>query len=125
KPKLLDLPSPGEPPEEPPPPGESGGGGSGETNVASPLYPIPDVGGPRQTGRPEAPIALGALQPVLSETDATLATPFGPVSLSRSYAKGSIGNPFTSPFGGRDWTHSLHSLLVVHKENLLGAPSNV
>src|SRR5690606_33468440 len=65
------------------------------------------------------------LQPVLSETDATLATPFGPVSLSRSYAQGSIGNPFTSPFGGRDWTHSLHSLLVVHKENLLGAPSNV
>ena len=118
KPKLPDPPSPEDPPEEPTP-GDTGGGGEGETNAATPLYPFPSVGGSRQAGGADAPIALGALHPTLTESDAALATPFGPVTLTRSYGKGLLGRGFTSPFGGQDWTHSLHSLVIVSDERIV------
>lgn len=122
KPPLPPFPSPGDPPEEPPPGDEGGGGGEGETNAATPLYPFPSVGGPRQAGEADAPIALGALLPTLTETDAALVTPFGPATLTRSYGKGLLGGAFTSPFGGIDWTHSLHSLVIVSNERIVDGP---
>ena len=113
-------PIPGEPSPEDPLPGDptptpGTGTGPGDTNSATPLYPFPDVGGPRQTGEAHAPIGLGALQPALSETDAVIQTPHGPVALSRQYAKGSMSG-MASPFGGRDWTHSLHSVIKVQRK---------